>query len=109
MNDTLATFEKLLAKSGEGKYVLRLYVTGNTALSAQAVENVRKICDTWLKGRYELSIIDLFQTPDAARDGQVICAPTLVKELPPPLRRLIGDLSDTRRVLLALDLKSEIT
>jgi len=107
MNDPIAAFEELLAKSGKGQYVLRLYVTGQTPQSTRAVENLKKLCETRLQGRYELTIVDLYETPEAARDEQIICAPTLVKQLPPPLRRLIGDLSTPNRVLLALDIKPE--
>ncbi len=107
MTDTTAEFEKLLAKSSKGTYDLRLYVTGSTRKSKLAIKNIKQLCETHLKGRYNLTVVDLYQTPEAARDEQVIVAPTLVKKLPPPLRRLIGDLSNSSRVLLALDIKQE--
>jgi circadian clock protein KaiB len=86
-------------------YVLRLYVTGMTARSRRAVENVRKICEAHLQGRYELEIIDIYQQPTLAKGDQILAAPTLIKRLPLPLRRIIGDLSSTDRVLLGLDLR----
>jgi circadian clock protein KaiB len=87
--------------------VLRLYVTGMTPNSQRAIENVRKICEEHLEGRYQLEIIDIFQQPIFAKEGQIIAAPTLVKELPPPLRRFIGDMSKTERLLLGLDLRTK--
>jgi circadian clock protein KaiB len=107
MQDPIIAFEELLAKSSAGKYVLRLYVTGSTPQSSRAIENLKRLCEARLKDRYELTVVDLYETPEAARSEQVICAPTLVKQLPPPVRRLIGDLSNTHRVLLALDIKPE--
>jgi circadian clock protein KaiB len=107
MTDAMIAFEELLAKSREGQYVLQLYITGSTPQSARAVANITKLCETHLKGRYELSVVDLYQEPGRAKTEQVIAAPTLVKQLPLPLRRLIGDLSNSNRVLLALDIKPE--
>jgi circadian clock protein KaiB len=86
------------------KYVLRLYVTGMTSKSIRAVENVRTICEEHLAGRYELEVIDIYQQPTLAKGEQIIAAPTLIKKLPLPLRRVIGDMSSTDRVLLGLDL-----
>jgi circadian clock protein KaiB len=103
MTEIVTRLEELLEKPQEGTYVLRLYVTGATTRSARAVENVRKICDEHLKGRYELTVIDLYQQPEEAARQQILAAPTLVKELPAPVRRLIGDLSNADRVLLAMD------
>jgi circadian clock protein KaiB len=102
MSDTIQRLESLLARSRDGKYVLRLYAAGITPQSTRAIENLTAICDTYLKDRYELTVIDLYQQPELAHDEQVIAAPTLVKSLPLPFRRLIGDLSDTNSVLLAL-------
>jgi circadian clock protein KaiB len=87
------------------QYLLRLYVTGMTARSRRAVENVRRICEAHLQGRYELEIIDVYQQPVLAKGDQIIAAPTLIKKLPLPLRRIIGDMSSTERVLLGLDLR----
>ena len=86
------------------RYVLRLYVTGSTPRSARAIENMRRICEEHLAGRYDLEVVDIYQRPEAAREFQLIAAPTLVKLLPEPLRRIIGDLSDQDRVLQGLDL-----
>jgi circadian clock protein KaiB len=87
-----------------GRYVLRLYVTGLTPRSVCAVSNLRAICDEYLDGRYDLEVIDIYQQPVLARGEQIIAAPTLVKQLPLPMRRIIGDMSDRERVLLGLDL-----
>jgi len=87
------------------QYLLRLYVTGMTARSRRAIENVRTICEAHLRGRYELEIIDVYQQPVLAKGDQIIAAPTLIKKLPLPLRRIIGDMSSTERVLLGLDLR----
>jgi len=86
-------------------YVLRLYVTGTTPQSVRAIANIKQICEDELQGRYELEIIDLYQKPEFAKDEQILAAPTLIKKLPLPLRRIIGDLSNTERVLLGLDLR----
>ncbi len=86
-------------------YVLRLYVTGSTPRSARAIENMRRICEEHLAGRYELEVIDVYQLPEAAREAQLIAAPTLVLLLPEPLRRIIGDLTNVGRVLAGLDIE----
>ena len=88
------------------RYVLRLYVTGMTPRSTRAIANVRKICEEHLQGRYELEVIDVYQQPTLAKGEQIIAAPTLIKKLPLPLRRVIGDMSNTERVLLGLDLRA---
>ena len=87
------------------KYVLRLYVTGTTGKSMRAIENVRRICDEHLEGLYDLEVVDLYKNLPLARGDQIIAAPTLIKRLPAPLRRLIGDMSDEKRVLVGLDLR----
>ncbi|MBU3626359.1 hypothetical protein ICN48_08935 [Polynucleobacter sp. JS-Safj-400b-B2] len=92
--------------AGLKKYILRLYVAGATARSVAAITNIKKICDEQLAGQYTLEVIDLYQQPLLAAGHQIIAIPTLIKELPPPLRRIIGDLSDTEKVLVGLDLKS---
>jgi circadian clock protein KaiB len=89
------------------RYVLRLYVTGSTPRSVDAIAAIRSICHEHLEGRYELEIIDLRKHPEMARDEQITAVPLLVKQLPVPLRRLIGDLSNEERVLLGLDLRVE--
>lgn len=91
--------------SQSSKYILRLYVAGSTARSMAAISNLKIICDEKLAGRYSLEVIDLYQQPQLAAGHQIIAIPTLIKELPPPLRRIIGDLSDTEKVLVGLDLK----
>jgi circadian clock protein KaiB len=87
------------------KYLLRLYVTGMTPRSRRAIDNIKSICEEYLEGRYDLEVIDIFQRPYLAKDEQIIAAPTLIRKLPMPLRRFIGDLSDRPRVLLGLDLR----
>jgi circadian clock protein KaiB len=87
------------------QYVLRLYVTGTTGRSVHAIQNVKRICDEHLKGRYELEVIDLYKNLPLARGDQIVAAPTLIKRLPTPLRRLIGDMSDEERLLVGLDLR----
>jgi circadian clock protein KaiB len=88
-----------------GTYRLRLYVAGQTPRSMSAFTNLKKICDEHLKGRYELEIIDLLQTPQLARGDQILAIPTLVRRLPEPVKKIIGDLSNTERVLVGLDLR----
>lgn len=87
-------------------YVLHLYITGATPNSTRAVRNVKEICETYLKGHYELIIIDIYQQPMLAEADQIIAAPTLVKKQPLPIRRLIGDMSDRDRVLSGLGIVS---
>jgi circadian clock protein KaiB len=89
------------------RYVLRLYVTGMTRRSTEAFGVIKAICDEHLSGRYDLQVIDIYQHPTLATDEQIVAVPTLIKKLPLPLRRLIGDLSDRERVLLGLDLRRE--
>ena len=100
-----AAFEKSLAKPGRPRLELRLYVAGMTPRSARAIANAKEICEEHLKGRYDLQVIDIYQQPALAEGEQIIAVPTLLKKLPPPLRRIIGDLSDRERVLIGLDLK----
>ena len=88
-----------------GYYVLRLYVAGLNAISLRAIENLKRICEENLEGRYELEVIDIYQQPVLAQDEQIIAVPTLIKQLPRPLRRFIGDLSQTEKILVGLDLK----
>ena len=85
-------------------YQLRLFITGSTPRSTRAIENLRKICEENLDGRYELEVIDVYERPETTRDLQIVATPTLVKVLPEPLRRIIGDLSDELKVLAGLDL-----
>jgi circadian clock protein KaiB len=90
--------------AGHDRFVLRLYVTGATARSTRAIANLRQFCEEHLSDRYELEVIDLYQRPELAAGEQLVAAPTLIKRLPLPLRRLVGDLSDQRRVMAGLDL-----
>lgn len=85
-------------------YVLHLYITGATPNSTRAVRNIKAICEQHLKSRYELLIIDIYQQPELAKQEQIVAAPTLIKKMPLPARRLIGDLSEHNKVLLALGL-----
>jgi len=107
VKDSTASFEEALAKKVDGKYVLRLYVAGMGPKSVQAIDNLKRICEAYLPDRYELEVIDIYQYPIFAKDGQIVAAPTLIKELPPPLRKLIGSMADTERVLVGIDLKSK--
>src|SRR5262245_6954502 len=84
------------------QYLLRLYITGMTPRSTEAIKSIREICEENLQGRYELEVIDIYQNPSLAKDDQIIAVPTLIKKLPQPLRRFIGNLSDQERVLLGL-------
>jgi circadian clock protein KaiB len=87
------------------KYQLRLYVAGQTPKCIAAFANLKKICDEHLKEQYKIEIIDLLENPQLARGDQILAIPTLVRKLPPPLKKIIGDLSNTERVLVGLDLK----
>jgi circadian clock protein KaiB len=102
-------FGKAAAQQDQAKYVLRLYVTGMTPKSTRAITNVRKLCEQYLKGCYELEVIDIYQQPQLAKGEQIIATPTLIKKLPTPLRKLIGDMSDTERFLVGIDLKTKKT
>ena len=104
-NDNTRKLNKALKRTDQEQYVLKLYVTGMTPRSRIAIRNLQKICDEYLKGRYELEVIDIYQQPTLARGQQIIATPTLIKKLPEPVRRLIGDMSKTDRVLLGLDLQ----
>jgi len=84
VTDSTNAFEEALARTEDGKYVLHLYVAGMGPKSVQAIENIKRICEEYLPGRYELEVIDIYQYPIFAKDGQIVAAPTLIKELPPP-------------------------
>ncbi len=100
-------FDQVLktAQTAEQPYVLRLYVAGLTPKSTKTIADVKKICEEHLAGRYELEVIDIYQQPKLARGEQIIAAPTLIKKLPLPLRKLIGDMSDKEKFLVGLDLR----
>jgi circadian clock protein KaiB len=87
------------------EYVLRLYIAGTSSKSMRAVANIKEICESILKNRYDLEVIDIYQQPVLTKGEQIIAAPTLVKKLPLPLRKFIGDMSDTERILVGLDLR----
>ena len=93
------------ARPRQGKYLLRLYISRSTSKSKVAVENIQRVCEEHLKGRYDLEVIDIHDQANLARDEQIVAVPTLIKRLPLPLQRLVGDMSDLNRVLLGLDLR----
>lgn len=105
LTDSTAAFEQALRRSPQEHYRLLLYVAGTSPQSLRAIANIKKICEEHLQGRYELQVIDLYQQPQLALGEQIIAAPTLVKKLPSPLRRVIGDFSNAERVLVGLDLR----
>lgn len=105
VKDSTTAFEEALTRNDGEKYVLHLYVAGMGPKSVQAIENIKRICEEYLPGKYQLEVIDIYQYPIFAKDGQIVAAPTLIKELPPPLRKLIGSMADTERVLVGMDLK----
>jgi circadian clock protein KaiB len=104
--DATGAFENALKRGAlrRAKYILRLYVTGSSARSLKAVHNLKKICEEHFPNDYDLEVIDIYKDPSAARDEQIIAAPTLVKRLPTPLRRFVGDLSNTQKILIGLDI-----
>ncbi len=105
--DKLEEFENALTAEKKGdKYILRLFVAGINPKSRRAIENLTALLEENLKDQYELEIIDIYQQPIFAKEGQIVAAPTLIKELPPPLRRFVGDLSNKEKLLLGLELKS---
>lgn len=103
---TAAEFEALVRKTLTAqRFVLKLYVTGTSPRSAQAVASIRSLCDEFLSGRYDLEVIDIYQQPAEARAAQIIAAPTLLKESPAPARRMVGDLGNRKRLLIGLNLQ----
>ena len=103
---TTRSFERALAARPKGRYVLRLYVAGATARSRRALARARHLCDVELKGRCDLEVIDVYQQPILALEGQIIATPTLVKEFPLPVRRFIGALDNVARIVVGLNLAS---
>jgi len=101
--------EEALEAQGGKNYVLRLYVAGLTPKSTLAVTNIKKICEEHLQGRYSLEVIDLYKSPALADGEQIIAAPTLLKKLPLPLRKFIGDMSNTEKIIVGLDLRPQKT
>jgi circadian clock protein KaiB len=98
-------FERARIAQPKRRYVLRLYISGRTSKSTRALQLIKEVCEEHLRGRYELEVIDIYQEPVLAKDDQILAVPTLIRKLPLPLRKLIGDFSDRERVLLGLDLK----
>jgi circadian clock protein KaiB len=105
IKSTTEKFDISVSSLGRDKYILRLYITGTTSRSILAITNLKKICEEYLEDRYELEVIDLYKKPSLAIGDQIIAAPTLIKKLPLPFRRIIGDMSDKEKVLLGLDLR----
>jgi circadian clock protein KaiB len=103
-NNSAEEFQQAIEKNAREVYILRLYVTGMTTRSRDAINHVRRICEENLKGRYELEIIDIYQNPEYTRNEDIIAAPTLVKKLPLPLRRFIGDMSNEERIVFGLNI-----
>jgi circadian clock protein KaiB len=101
----LEALEQAAKESDIEEYVLRLYVTGTTPKSLRAIKNLRQVCEEHLQGRYVLEVIDLYKQPVQATEDQIVAVPTLIKQLPEPLRKIIGDMSDTERVLAGLNLR----
>jgi circadian clock protein KaiB len=89
------------------KYVLRLYITGSTPRSQEAIRNIRKICEEELKDRFDLEVIDVYQQPELAKKEQILAAPTLIRKLPLPLRKLVGDMSNKEKVIVGLEIMPE--
>ena len=102
--DEIQALAAATAAHANARYVLQLYIIGTTSQSTRAISNIRKICDEYLAGRYELEVVDIAQHPTLAKGEQIIAAPTLIKKLPLPSRRFIGDMSQTARILVGLDL-----
>ena len=103
--DSTESFERSAQKAAREAYVLRLYVAGMTPKSVRAITNLRKICEEHLAGKYQIEVIDLLENPQLAKGDQILAIPTLVRKLPTPLRKIIGDLSNTERVIVGLDLR----
>src|ERR1700722_18329822 len=106
MNDAAAeSYRRSEDPSDSGQYNLRLYVAGQTQKARAAIDNLKKICEEHLQGRYTIEVIDLLVTPQLAAGDQIVALPTLVRRLPPPLKRIIGNLSDAERVLVGLEIR----
>lgn len=102
--DSNVQYESLLNENKDSHYLLKLYVSGNSPQSIRAILNIKKICEEKLKGKYILEVIDLYQKPEYAKEADLVAVPTLIKKLPLPLRRVIGDMSNSDKVILGLDL-----
>ena len=107
VRDLSASFDEAVEQERPpAEYVLRLYVTGSTPRSLKAISNLKRLCEEHLHDDYDLQVIDIYKNPDAAREEQIIAAPTLIKSLPAPLRRFVGDLSNTQKLLTGLGIHS---
>ena len=106
LRDATKEFEEALTENAlrRARYILRLYVTGSSHRSLRAVYNLKKLCEEYLPDDYDLEVIDIYKDPGAAREEQIIAAPTLVKKLPRPIRKFVGDMSNTQKILVGLDL-----
>jgi circadian clock protein KaiB len=109
LDKTTKAFEDAVNGSGfrRAKYVFRLYVTGSSSRSLRAIHNLKRLCDQFLPDAYDLRVIDIYKNPDAAREEHIIATPTLVKQLPTPLRRFVGDLSNTEKLLVGLEIHQQ--
>ena len=107
VHNSLQAFERARVNPKKKPYILRLYVTGTTPQSVRAIANIKKLCEIYLKGCYELDVVDLYQQPQLAQGEQIIAAPTLIKKSPLPQRRIIGDMSKSQRVLAGLGLQQQ--
>jgi circadian clock protein KaiB len=105
VGQTLKEFEKLVAELAQPRYLFRLFVSGSSTRSAMAIANVRRICDQYLPERYELEVVDVYQQPAKTKTEQVIAVPTLIKVLPFPPQRFVGDMSNTERIVVGLNLR----
>lgn len=105
LGDATKAFEEALKDKAlkRATYILRLYVTGSSSRSLKAVYNLKKLCEEYLPDDYDLEVIDIYKDPEAAREAQIIAAPTLVKKLPSPIRKFVGDMSNTQKILVGLD------
>jgi circadian clock protein KaiB len=104
-DQTLHEFEKQVADLAQPNYLFRLYVSGTSPRSALAITNLRNICESYLQGRYELEVIDVYQQMKATKEAQIVAVPTLIKELPLPPQRFVGDMSNTVKIVVGLKLK----
>lgn len=105
MADTSTPRKTQASPSSKAEWQLRLYVAGSTTRSAAALENLRRLCETHLAGRYSIEVVDLLVSPQLAAGDQILAVPTLVRKFPEPIRKIIGDLSNEERVLVGLDVK----
>jgi len=106
-NDSAKKLEQAFEQRSKGIFIFQLYCSGLTPRSLRAIENIKKLCEEHLKGHYELTVIDILQQPDRIKKNQIITSPTLVKLLPLPIRKFVGDLSNIEKILLRLDLKEQ--